>query len=439
MPRIVTDLPGPKAQAIIEKSRQFEPHSMSDQVPIVWDHAEGCLITDVDGNEFLDWTSGVLVANVGHCHPDYVAAVRDQAGKLFNCYDFPNEARVLLAEKVVGLLPDHLDRVFLVTTGSDATEAALRIARRAHEGWEIVAFHGAFHGRTLGAASAGGSLGVKRGYGPMVPGFLHVPFPYCYRCPFGLEHPDCCLKCLEYIDWAVSKESCGALCALITESYQGGAGSLIPPPGWYEGLQEWIRGQGIYFILDEVQSSFGRTGKWFCMEYWDIQPDLICLGKGLGSGVPCAAVAGRHEILGVLPPGSMSSTNGGNPLSSRAALAALEIMEREHLVENAARLGDLFRARFQEMGRSVEQLGDVRGLGLVWGLEMVTDRKSKTPDHALTKAVIHEAYLRGLAVIAPIGVFGNVVRVAPPLVMTEAEANESLDIFEAALKAATGR
>jgi 4-aminobutyrate aminotransferase/(S)-3-amino-2-methylpropionate transaminase len=177
----------------------------------------------------------------------------------------------------------------------------------------------------------------------------------------------------------------------------------------------------------------------FCMEHWDIHPDLVCLGKGLGSGVPCAAVAGRHEILDLLPPGSMSSTNGGNPLSSAAAIAAIDIMERESLVENAARLGDLFRARFVEMQRSVEQLGDVRGMGLVWGLEMVTDRKSKDPDRDLTKAVIHECFQRGLAVIAPIGVLGNVIRVAPPLVMTEAEANESLDIFEASLKAATGR
>jgi 4-aminobutyrate aminotransferase-like enzyme len=439
MPKIVTNLPGPKAQALLEKSRRFEPHSMSDQVPLVWDHAAGCVITDVDGNEFLDWTSGVLVANVGHCHPDYVAAVREQAGKLFNCYDFASEPRILLAEKVVGLLPAHLDKLFLVTTGSDATEAAMRIARCVSDGWEILAFHGAFHGRTLGAASAGGSLGVKHGYGPMVPGFLHVPYPYCYRCPFGLEHPACDLQCLKYIDWAVSKESCGAMCAVITESYQGGAGSLIPPPGWYEGLERWIRDQGLFFIFDEVQSSFGRTGKMFCMEHWDIHPDLVCLGKGLGSGVPCAAVAGRHEILDLLPPGSMSSTNGGNPLSSAAAIAAIDIMERESLVENAARLGDLFRARFVEMQRSVEQLGDVRGMGLVWGLEMVTDRKSKDPDRDLTKAVIHECFQRGLAVIAPIGVLGNVIRVAPPLVMTEAEANESLDIFEASLKAATGR
>ncbi len=439
MPRIVTELPGPKSREYLEKSKAYEPRSMSEQVPVVWDRAEGCVIWDVDGNEFLDWCSGVLVTNIGHCHPDYVEAVREQAGKLFNCYDFVNVPRVLLAEKLVQMTPEHLKRAFILTTGSDATEAAMRMARRAHDGWEILAFHGAFHGRTLGAASAGGSLGVKRGFGPLVPGFIHVPFPYCYRCPFGLEHPDCNLKCLEFIDWVVSRESCGELCAVITEPYQGGAGSIIPPPGWFEGLEKWRREQGIYLILDEVQSSFGRTGKMFAMEHWDIRPDLVCLGKGLGSGVPCSAVVGTAEIMDVLPPGSMSSTNGGNPLSTRAALAAIEIIEREGLVENAARMGELFGQRFEEMKKQVEQLGDVRGMGLVWGLEIVEDKKSKEPAPELAKAIVHEAFKRGLVMIAPIGMFGNVLRVAPPLVINEQQAQESLDIFEAALKAACGQ
>lgn len=439
MPTIRTELPGPRAREILEKSRKYEPHSMSDQVPLVWDRAEGCLIWDVDGNEFLDWCSGVLVTNIGHCHPEYVAAVKAQAEKLFNCYDFTNEPRARLAEKLVEITPPHLDKAFLLTTGSDATEAAIRMARRAHEGWEILAFHGAFHGRTLGAASAGGSLGVKKGFGPLVPGFIHAPFPYCYRCPFGLEHPDCALKCLEFIDWVVSRESSGALCAVITESYQGGAGSIIPPPGWYEGLEQWRKQHGMFLILDEVQSSFGRTGKWFCMEHWDIEPDLVCLGKGLGSGVPCSAVMGRHEIMDVLPAGSMSSTNGGNPLSCAAALAAIDIIEKEGLVENAARMGELFGARFADLAERVEQVGDARGMGLVWGIEMVEDKKSKKPAPELAKAVVREAYHRGLAMIAPIGMFGNVLRVAPPLVIDEAQAHESLDLFEAAVQAAVAK
>ncbi|MGD9519597.1 MAG: aspartate aminotransferase family protein [Armatimonadota bacterium] len=434
MPKVITEIPGPKSRTLLEKARRYEPPSMSEQVPVVWDRAQGCVIWDVDGNEYLDWCSGVLVTNIGHCHPDYVAAVKAQAEKLFNCYDFPSEPRALLAEKLVQMTPPHLDKAFLLTTGSDATEAAIRMARCTHEGWEILAFHGAFHGRTLGAASAGGSLGVKKGYGPLVPGFIHAPYPYCYRCPFGLEHPDCSLQCLEYIDWVVSRESCGELCAVMTESYQGSAGSIIPPPGWYEGLEKWRKERGLYLIFDEVQSSFGRTGKMFCMEYWDIEPDLVCLGKGLGSGVPCSAVMGRHEIMDQLPPGSMSSTNGGIPISSAAALAAVHIIEREGLVENSARMGRLFGERFEQMKQDFEQLGDVRGLGLVWGLEIVEDKKSKSPAVEIAKAIVREAAKLGLMMIAPIGVFGNVIRVAPPLIITEQQANESLDLFEAALK-----
>lgn len=436
MPKIITELPGPKAKAFLEKSKQYEPQSMSDQVPLVWDHAQGCHIWDVDGNEFLDWTSGVLVTNCGHSHPKYVAEVKDQADKLINCYDFLSQPRAELAEKLVSITPPHLDRCFLVTTGTDATEAALRMARRASKGWEVLSFHNAFHGRTYGAASAGGSQGVKLGFGPMVPGFIHAPFPYCYRCPFGRCQDECGMFCLEYLDYLVSKESCGELCAVITEPYQGGAGSITPPPGYFEGLDKWAKSKGLFFIFDEVQSSFGRTGKLFAFEHFDIKPDLVTLGKGLGSGVPCSAVMGTSAIMDILPPGSMGSTNGGNPLSSRAALAAINIIEEEGLVANAARIGDLFKARFQAMQAKHPQLGDIRGYGLVYGLELVTDPDSKQPDADLTRRTIQGAFQRGLCVIAPIGVHKNVIRVAPPLVISEAEANESLDIFEAAFEAA---
>ena len=436
MPRIVTQIPGPKSQEYLEKSRRYEPACVGEQIPVVWREAHGCTITDVDGNEYLDWSSGVLVTNVGHSHPDYVAQVKDQCDHLLNCYDFLTPQRADLAEKIIQIAPDWLDKVFLVTTGSDAVEAALRMARRYTGKWEILAFHGAFHGRTLGAASAGGSAGVKVGYGPLVPGFIHAPFPYCYRCPLGQESCETCgLRCLEFMDWVVSKESCGQLGTVITEPYQGGAGSIIPPPGWFEGLEQWRRDKGLLLILDEVQSSFGRTGTMFAVEHYEIRPELMTLGKGLGSGVPCSAVLGRGEIMDSFPPGSMGSTNGGNPLSSRAALAAIDILLRENLVENSARLGELMAAAFREMQRRFPELGDVRGQGLVLGLELVSDPAAKTPDAALAQRVVWECARRGLVLIAPIGMYGNVLRVAPPLVITEAEVRESLDLFEAALGA----
>jgi len=437
MPHIKTKLPGPKARAIIKRSTQVEPNSMSDQVPLVWGKARGCEIEDVDGNVFLDFSSGVLVTNIGHCHPDYVAAVKDQAERLYNCYDFATAERVALAEKLVAMTPAHLDKCFLLTTGSEATEAAVKMARRAHAGYEVLAFHGAFHGRTYGAMSFGGSAGVKKGFGPLLPGVIHAPFCYCYRCVFGKRFPECNHWCLDHLDWVVSKESDGALCAVITEPYQGGAGSIIPPPGYLEKLFQWAKGRGLYFILDEVQSSFGRTGRMFAMEHYDIKPDLVCLAKGLASGVPCAAVLGRHEIMDVLQPGELSSTNGGNPLSSRAALAAIDIIERERLPERAAALGERMAERFAKMKRKVKQIGDVRGQGLVFGIEIVSDRRTKLPAKALTKRIVHQAYLRGLCLIAPIGMYGNVIRIAPPLVITAEQMEEGMDILEEAMRAAT--
>jgi 4-aminobutyrate aminotransferase len=343
---------------------------------------------------------------------------------------------VALAEKLVAMTPPHLDKCFLLTTGSEATEAAVKMARRAHAGYEILAFHGAFHGRTYGAMSFGGSAGVKKGFGPLLPGVIHAPFCYCYRCVFDKCYPECEHWCLDHLDWVVSKESEGALCAVITEPYQGGAGSIIPPPGYMEKLFRWAKDRGLYFILDEVQSSFGRTGRMFAMEHYDIQPDLVCLAKGLGSGVPCAAVMGRHEIMDALQPGELSSTNGGNPLSSRAALAAIDIIERERLPERADELGRLMGERLAKMQRKIKQIGDVRGQGLVFGIELVTDRKTKEPAKAFTQRVVREAYQRGLCLIAPIGMYGNVIRIAPPLVITAEEMEEGLDILEAAMKAA---
>lgn len=413
-PKIVTDLPGPKARAVLEESRAHEPRCMSDQQPLVWDQAEDVWITDVDGNVFLDFSSGVLVTNVGHCHPKYVEAIRDQAGKLYNCYDFPTGPRAQLARKLVEMSAPQLTKAFILTTGSEAVEASLKMVRRASKGYEILGFGGAFHGRTYGAMSAGGNEGVRRGFGPVVPGMLRAPFPYCYRCPLGHEPEGCSMPCLDTLDYTVKTQGNGQLAGVITESYQGGAGSIIPPAGWYERFEEWRRDRGLYLILDEVQSSFGRTGKMFAYEHWGLEPDAVTLGKGLSSGVPCAAVLATEELLGGLSPGELSSTAGGNPLSAAAALASIDIIESEKLVENADQRGKELEEAFHAMS-SAPRVGDVRGMGLVWGLEMVCDKDSKTPSPEAAMRVVSEAFKRGLALIAPIGMYGNVVRIAPPL------------------------
>ncbi|MFQ6130898.1 MAG: aspartate aminotransferase family protein [Armatimonadota bacterium] len=435
-PQINTELPGPKARELIALSERHEPNCMSDQVPLVWQRGEGVVITDVDGNQFLDFCSGVLVANVGHCHPHYVRETQAQCAELFNCYDFVNPHRARLAEKLVGLTAPHLDKAFILTTGAETIESALKLARRVSEGHEIVSFEGAFHGRTFGAMSVGGIGGVKQGFGPLLTGCIQAPFCYCYRCPFDRSFPDCEHHCLDQLDEVVDRQSTGGICALITEPYQGAAGSIIPPEGYMEKLQAWCREREVLFILDEVQSSFGRTGTMFAYEHYGVEPDLLCLGKGLGSGVPCSAVVGRSEIMDVLSPGEMSSTNGGNPLSCRAALAAIKIVEDEDLPANSARVGGQMMERLIQMQADHECLGDVRGQGLVIGLEIVEDKESKTPAPELTKRIIHEAYLRGLAMIAPIGLHGNVIRIAPPLVITAEQAQAGLDILDQAFAAA---
>ena len=434
-PSIKTELPGPEAKKYLEMSRRYEPHSMSEQVPAVWQKAEGAVVEDVDGNTFIDFTSGVLVTNVGHCHPKHVKAVQEQAAELMNAYDFVNPWRAELAKKLVDITAPNLDKAFIMSTGSEAVESAVKVARRFTGKYEIIAFHGAFHGRTYMAMSVGGKQGVKKHFGPMVPGVLHAPFCYCYRCVFEQTYPECKFTCLRYLDRMLETESTGSVAALISETYQGGAGSIIPPGDYMQRLKGWCEERDIIFILDEVQSSFGRTGKMFTYEYWGIQPNLLTLGKGIGSGVPVSALLGESRIMDALEPGSMSSTNGGNPLCSRGALAAIEIIEEERLCDKAAELGKLMLDRLGEMKDKYELIGDVRGMGLAVGVEIVKGKKSKAPDAEMTRRITQEAYKRGLLLIAPIGFYGNVIRIAPPLVIPKDLMMTGLDIIEEGMSA----
>ena len=434
IPNIKTELPGPEARKYIEISKKYEPNSMSDQVPAVWSKGRGAVVEDVDGNVFIDFTSGVLVTNIGHCHPKHTAAIQEQAAELMNAYDFVNPWRAKLAQKLVEITSPNLDKAFILSTGGEATEAAIKVARRYAGKYEIIAFHGAFHGRTYMAMSVGGKQGVKRHFGPMVPGILHAPFCYCYRCIFEQTYPECDMTCLRYLDRMLETESTGSVAALITESYQGGAGSIIPPGNYMQRLKKWCEDRDIVFILDEVQSSFGRTGKMFAYEHWGIQPNLLCLGKGIGSGVPISALVGESRILDPLEPGSMSSTNGGNPLSSRAALTSIQIIEEEKLADRSARLGKMMLGRLNEMKAKYEMVGDVRGMGLAVGVEIVTDKASRKPDAEMTRRITQEAFNRGLIMIAPIGFYGNVIRIAPPLVIEEEHMMKGLDIMEEAIR-----
>jgi 4-aminobutyrate aminotransferase-like enzyme len=382
----------------------------------------------VDGRHYIDWTSGVLVANVGHAHPHLAEAVSRQARRLLNTFDFPTPERLHLARKVIETTPPHLDKVFFVTTGAEAMDAAMRMAKRATGKYEILAFWGGFHGRSFGPMSLTGLPKIKKNFGPLLPGTILAPYPYCYRCPFGKIHPECKFFCLDFMDRVVETESTGNLAALAVEPYQGTSGFVFPPSGYLKKLEVWARKRGIIFILDEVQSSFGRTGKMWALEHEGLEPDILVLGKGIGSGMPISAVVARGEILSALERGEMSSTTGGNPLSCAASLAVFEIIEKEKLVEKAASNGAYLKEKLLELKDKHTMIGDVRGMGLVYGIEYVKDRTSKEPAPDLVREIVLKCVENGL-MVGKLGIHGNVMRVAPPLVITPELVDESVAIL----------
>jgi 4-aminobutyrate aminotransferase-like enzyme len=428
-----TPVPGPKSRELIERWKRVEADTTGYQAQVVWESGRGAVVTDVDGNTYLDWTSGVLVANVGHSHPHLVRAICEATGKLLNNYECPTEYRVLAAEKLVAALPRHMDKCFFLSTGSETTEAAIRIMKRKTGRFEIIGFHGAFHGRTYAAASVGGLAGPKRGYGPAMPGVIRAPFPYFYRCPFGSKtEEECADKHLDLLDDAVRANSCGSLAGVLVETYQGAAGFIFPPQGYLKRLEAWARAKGLLLAVDEVQSSYGRMGAMWGHVLEGLEPDLMCIGKGIGSGYPVAAIAGRGEVFACLAKGEMSSTAGGNPVGSAAVIAVLEIIQRESLCDNARKMGEVILSRLHRTQEKSRHLGDVRGRGLVMGLELVKDKRTKEPAPELIQPIIDRCAANGL-LVGSVGIYGNVIRVAPPLVVTEAQAHESCDIMEKVL------
>jgi len=422
-------IPGPKSEKLLALSKEHEPACMADQVPLVWDHAEDVWVVDVDGNRYLDFTSGVLVANVGHSHPDHVEAIRRQAGRLMNCYSFPTPERIQLSARLAEKLPDNLDKIFLLTTGAEATEAAIRIAKRYSGKHEILGFYGAFHGRTYGPMSVAGNSNTRRKFGPPVPGGIVAPYAYCYRCIYEKKYPECDFYCVKALDRIVESSSSGDLGAVMTEPYQGGAGFINPPEGWLSELARWSHDRGLLFMVDEVQSSFGRTGKMFAIEWENVKPNMLCLGKGIGSGMPASALAGESRIFSCMKPGEMSSTTGGNPLASAAALAVIDIMERERLPENAHEMGTYLLSRLNELKGKYECIGDARGMGLALGLEIVENRTTKAPSAALCQKIILGAVQYGL-MMGRVGIYGNVIRVAPPLTIKQPECDLAITILD---------
>jgi 4-aminobutyrate aminotransferase / (S)-3-amino-2-methylpropionate transaminase / 5-aminovalerate transaminase len=434
VPNIKVTPPGPKARAVLEKQAKYLAPSVSEPIPLVWDHAKDCTVWDVDDNSYIDFCSGVLVLNTGHSHPKVVKALQDQVGKLINCYDSPHPLRSEFAEAIAKLMPENLHRVLFLSSGSEAIDAAVKISRAYTGRYEILSFYGAFHGRTYMPMSVGGKGAIKRPFGPFVPGILHAPFPYCYRCPFKATYPECDLVCFDFIERTLECTSGGSLAAAITEPYQGASGGIFPPKEWVQRLRQLCTDRNMLFIFDEVQSCFGRTGTMFAFEQYGVVPDIVTLAKGLASGVPASAVVARNEIMESLKAGSISSTYGGNPLVCAAGLASIEIIQEERLAQNAAHIGRVMIDHMLDIQKRYPIIGDVRGMGLAQGIELVRDRKTKEPAGTETTFLVEESIRRGLALIPPIGFYGNVIRFAPPLTISEAMAHQGLDLFESALK-----
>lgn len=435
--RIVTEIPVPESIPILQGLRLHEPASMSGQPPVVWDRAEGVQVFDRWGNMWLDWSSGVLVANAGHGHPRIGQAIVDQVrhGLLHN-YCFASEVRGAVVEELARLAPPGLDKVFLLTTGAEACECALKLARTwgrsiaGNRKITLVTFHNAFHGRTLGAQMAGGIPALKEWIVNLDPDFVQVPFPDGFRCPnTGF---DLFLESLE----SLGVEP-GAVAGVMTETYQGGNASFAPPE-YVQKLRAWCTENKALLIFDEVQAGFGRTGTFWGFEHYGVVPDLICCGKGISSGLPIAAVIGRPEVMDLYPPGSMTSTHTGNPICAAAVLANLQVLREENLVERARAMGEILQPELRRVAaRFPEHVGTVHGKGMVASLHVVKPGGIE-PNAPLAADVVRRAVEKGLLMFAPVGYRGASVKVAPPLVMGEEALRESIQVVEEAIGAAIG-
>jgi len=433
--RIVTPIPVPESIPILEKLRRYEPRSMSGQPLVVWDRAEGIQVYDRWGNMWLDWSSGVLVTNAGHNHPKIQRAMLDQVEHgLVHNYCFPSEVRAKLAEKLAQVAPEGLGKVFLLTTGSEACECAIKLART--HGRElggdrkitIVTFDNAFHGRTMGSQMAGGVAAGKQWIVNLDPAMVQVPFPD------GFRGPD---TSFEGFLRALSEQGVkpDEVAGVMTETYQGGNASFAPPE-YVQQLRAWCDEQGALLIFDEVQAAFGRTGTYWGFEHYGAVPDLICCGKGITSGMPLSAVIGRDEVMDLYAPGSMTSTHTGNPVCAAASLANLQVVEEEGLVENSRRMGEIMQPLLRDLGgRFPDHVGAVHGKGLVASLHMVKPGGIE-PDAALAADVVGRCVEKGLLMFAPVGYGGASVKISPPLVIGEEPLRESVAVLEEALNEA---
>lgn len=433
-PEIKTALPGPKAKALIDRDQKRVSTSYTRSYPFVMERGSGAIVEDVDGNRFLDCAAGIAVNSTGHSHPDVVKAIVEQAQKFLHMSgtDFYYEPQVRLAEEIAALVPIRGEvRSFFSNSGTEAIEAAIKLARYATNRQNLIAFFGSFHGRSLGSLALTASKVVQRkGMGPLMPGVYHAPYADCYRCPVGASPDTCAAECVDWIENQLFLHlvSPDEVAALVVEPIQGEGGYVVPPKQFLDRLRALTREHGILLVADEVQSGMGRTGKMFASEHFALEPDMVTIAKGVASGMPLGITAARADIMS-WPPGTHASTFGGNPVSCAAALATVKLL-RESLVRNAGVVGEHFINALRGLADKHPLIGEVRGRGLMIGVELVRDRQTKERAVRERDAVVEAMFARGVLVL---GAGKNAIRFAPPLVITREQADIAVKAFDEAL------
>ena len=441
VPNIVSPPPGPKSKALVEKRNDLIPPGVYLVQPITIAESKGAVMKDVDGNVYIDFTSGIGVTSLGHCVDEIVETISGQAAKLIHsCIHVVNyEPYLDLAKKLTEVTPGSFKkRAIMLNSGSEAVENAVKIVRQ-HTGRPgIISFENSFHGRSYMALTLTGKWDpYKVGFGPFVPGVHFTPFAYCYRCPFHLEYPGCSLHCVHHIEKSVLKTQIppDQVGAIITEPIQGEGGFIDPPDDYFKEIKKICDAHDIKLIIDEIQTGFARTGKMWAIEHYGVEPDLMTMAKAIASGLPLSAVVARDELMKDVYPGSLGGTYGGNPIACATALKVLELIKREKVIEQAASLGKKLQQRLDEFYDKYEVIGDVRGKGPMLAMELVKDRKTKEPNPEAASKVMKSCLGAGLLTLKA-GLYSNCIRLHPPLTIGDELLEKGLTIMEEAFKKA---
>jgi 4-aminobutyrate aminotransferase len=427
--------PGPKAKKVVGGTDRALSPSFARFYPLALESAHGCLVKDVDGNTYIDMNAGIAVLAVGSTPEPVVKAVKEQAEKFlhYSYTDFYYQNIVDLAEKLSEITPGSFEKqVYFGNSGAEATESAMKLARYHTKRPRYLAFTGSFHGRTMGSLALTASKPRQvKGFSPLVPGVTHVPYPYCYRCPFRLKFPECDYYCVDFIgeqvlDKYVPPEE---VAAMFFESIQGEGGYVVPPDDYFRRLEKLLRPHGILLVDDEIQSGMGRTGKWFAVQHYGIEPDIVLISKAIAAGLPLSAMVARKEIM-TWGPGSHASTFGANPVATAAALATISMIEDEKLMANATKVGGHIKKRLEEMKEKYDIIGDVRGKGLMVGAEIVNDRKTKEYGTEHVENILGYTWKHGVLLIS---CGKSTLRIVPPLIIDDGLADEAMDVVEDAV------